>query len=75
LAACGNLSAGQIVEQVFALDKLLAPRKERIGNIVFMGMGEPLANYANVMKAVRILHDPACFNIGARITISTVGVP
>ena len=39
-------------------------------------MGEPLANYAQVMKAVRILHDPQCFNLGARrITISTVGVP
>ncbi len=48
----------------------------RISNIVFMGMGEPLANYANVMGAIRILHDPACFNLGARrITISTVGVP
>jgi 23S rRNA (adenine2503-C2)-methyltransferase len=47
-----------------------------ISNIVFMGMGEPLANYANVMQAVRILHDPKCFNLGARrITISTVGVP
>ena len=41
-----------------------------------MGMGEPLANYNNVMQAIRILHDPKCFNIGARkITISTVGVP
>ncbi|HSU67331.1 MAG TPA: 23S rRNA (adenine(2503)-C(2))-methyltransferase RlmN, partial [Tepidisphaeraceae bacterium] len=41
-----------------------------------MGMGEPLANYANVMQAVRVLHDPGCLNIGARrITISTVGVP
>jgi 23S rRNA (adenine2503-C2)-methyltransferase len=51
-------------------------RGARITNIVFMGMGEPLANYANVMAAVRILHDPQCFNIGARkITISTVGVP
>jgi 23S rRNA (adenine2503-C2)-methyltransferase len=48
----------------------------RITNLVFMGMGEPLANYANVMQAVRVLHDPKCFNIGARrITISTVGVP
>jgi 23S rRNA (adenine2503-C2)-methyltransferase len=72
----GNLTAGQIVEQVFALDRILAPAGERIGNIVFMGMGEPLANYAAVMEAVRILHDPKCFNIGARrITISTVGVP
>ena len=72
----GNLSAAQIVEQIFQLNLLLQPAGERITNIVFMGMGEPLANYANVMNAVRILHDPDCFNIGARrITISTVGVP
>ena len=94
----GNLTAAQIVEQVFRLNEILhvgsAPRTDaaearatvrsadptgdpqRITNIVFMGMGEPLANYANVMAAVRILHDPQCFNIGARkITISTVGVP
>jgi 23S rRNA (adenine2503-C2)-methyltransferase len=72
----GNLTAGQIVEQIFALDKFLQSQNERIGNIVFMGMGEPLANYNNVISAIRILHDPKCFNIGARrITISTVGVP
>jgi 23S rRNA (adenine2503-C2)-methyltransferase len=71
-----NLSADRIVQQIFLLNQILAHKKERIGNIVFMGMGEPLANYANVMKAVRIIHDPECFNIGARkITISTVGVP
>ena len=72
----GNLTAGQIVEQVYRLNLLLNPAGQRITNIVFMGMGEPLANYTNVMTAVRILHDPECFNIGARkITISTVGVP
>jgi 23S rRNA (adenine2503-C2)-methyltransferase len=74
----GNLSAAQIVEQVYELNRVLEGEKkgERISNVVFMGMGEPLANYANVMTAVRILHDPKCFNIGARkITISTVGVP
>jgi 23S rRNA (adenine2503-C2)-methyltransferase len=90
----GNLSAGQIVEQVFALNhegsgfRVQSSAKPNLNpeprtlnpsfitNIVFMGMGEPLANYANVMKAIRILHDPKCFNIGARkITISTVGVP
>jgi 23S rRNA (adenine2503-C2)-methyltransferase len=39
-------------------------------------MGEPLANYANVMQAIRVMHDPKCLNLGARrITISTVGVP
>ena len=49
---------------------------ETITNVVFMGMGEPFANYASVMQAIRILHDPQCFNLGARrITISTVGVP
>jgi 23S rRNA (adenine2503-C2)-methyltransferase len=77
----GNLTAGQIVEQVFALNRILAAgvpleRQVLVNHIVFMGMGEPLANYANVMKAIRIIHDPGCFNIGARkITLSTVGVP
>jgi 23S rRNA (adenine2503-C2)-methyltransferase len=78
----GNLSAGQIVEQVVQLNRLLrdtpgaSPADARVTNIVFMGMGEPLANYSNVMQAVRVLHDPLCLNLGARrITISTVGVP
>ena len=78
-----NLTAAQIVEQVIALNTVLAKanpkilgRNNRVNHIVFMGMGEPLANYANVMQAVRILHDPGCLNISARkITISTVGVP
>ena len=47
-----------------------------MSNIVLRGMGEPLANFANVVKAIKILHDPACFDLGARrITVSTVGVP
>ncbi|MDB5319180.1 MAG: rlmN [Phycisphaerales bacterium] len=75
----GNLTAGQIVEQVYQLNVLLQQGGDAVGritNVVFMGMGEPLANYANVMAAVRIMHDPGCFNIGGRrITISTVGVP
>ncbi len=73
----GNLSAGQIVEQIFHLNRLLTRRGGgRISNVVFMGMGEPMANYANVMQAVRILHEPKCFGLSARsITISTVGVP
>src|SRR5205823_3077973 len=81
----GNLRADQMVEQIFRLNQLLAEARagssrsgftDRITNVVFMGMGEPLANYANVMQAIRILHDPKCFNLGARrITISTVGVP
>jgi 23S rRNA (adenine2503-C2)-methyltransferase len=71
-----NLTSAQIVQQIFALNELMAIENQRINHVVFMGMGEPLANYANVMKAIRILHDPACFNIGARkITLRTVGVP
>lgn len=72
----GNLSPGQIVEQIYRINQLLHPEGQRVTNVVFMGMGEPLANYANVMQAIRILHDPGCLNIGARrITLSTVGVP
>jgi 23S rRNA (adenine2503-C2)-methyltransferase len=78
----GNLTAGQIVEQVVRLNEQLKlepldrGRPQKINSIVFMGMGEPLANYANVMAAIRVLHDPAGLNISARkITISTVGVP
>jgi 23S rRNA (adenine2503-C2)-methyltransferase len=75
----GNLSAGQIVEQVFVLNRLLeaaGDARGRITHIVLMGMGEPLANYIQVMEAIRILHDRRGFNIGGRkITLSTVGVP
>ena len=79
----GNLSAAQIVEQVISLNTVLANahparpvRDNRVNHIVFMGMGEPLANYANLMQAIRVLHDPGCLNISARkITVSTVGVP
>jgi 23S rRNA (adenine2503-C2)-methyltransferase len=72
----GNLDAGEIVYQLFLLNRMLQPNQQRITNIVFMGMGEPLANYANVMKAIRIVHDREAFDIGARrITVSTVGVP
>ena len=57
----GNLTAARIVEQVYELNVQLQPLGERITNIVFMGMGEPMANYANVMQAVRVLHDPELF--------------
>jgi 23S rRNA (adenine2503-C2)-methyltransferase len=70
----GNLSAGRIVEQVFRLRAL--PEVGRISNVVFMGMGEPLANYAAVTQAIRALNAPWGMGIGARrITVSTVGLP
>ena len=70
----GNLSGGRIVEQAYRLS--LMPEVGRISNIVFMGMGEPLANFKAVMHAVRTLAAPWGMGIGARkITISTVGLP
>ena len=70
----GSLSAGRIVEQVYRLDHL--PNVRRITNVVFMGMGEPLANLANVVKAVRTIASLDGMGISARkITISTVGLP
>lgn len=70
----GNLSAGRIVEQVWQLSRL--ENIERITNIVFMGMGEPLANLEPVIRAVEIINAPWGLGIGARnITISTVGLP
>ncbi len=69
-----NLSAGRIIEQVWQLARL--PDVGRISNIVFMGMGEPLANFASVMHAVRTLAAEWAMGISARkITISTVGLP
>lgn len=69
----GNLSAGRIVEQVWRLSRLEGVG--RISNVVFMGMGEPLANFKAVTHAVRTLAAPWGMGIGARkITISTVGM-
>jgi len=70
----GNLDAGQIVEQVHRLSWM--PGVDRVTNIVFMGMGEPLANADSVMQAIRTLNAPWGMGIGARrITVSTVGLP
>ena len=70
----GTLSAGRIVEQVWRLSRL--PGVERITNVVFMGMGEPLSNFQNVTRAIRILTSLWATGISARkITISTVGLP
>ena len=69
-----NLAADEIVGQVLAAQARLEPH-ERISNIVFMGMGEPLANYAAVVQAIAIL--TAEWGVGfspRRITVSTVGL-
>lgn len=70
----GNLSAGQIVEQVWQLGRL--PGVGRITNVVFMGMGEPLSNFEQVVRGLRHLTAPWGLGISARrITLSTVGLP
>jgi 23S rRNA (adenine2503-C2)-methyltransferase len=69
-----DLTAGQIVEQVWRLATLEGVG--RITNVVFMGMGEPLANFSSVVRAIRLLTAEWGLNISARrVTVSTVGVP
>jgi 23S rRNA (adenine2503-C2)-methyltransferase len=66
-----NLTAGEIVSQVIEIEK----ENGNISNLVYMGMGEPLDNYDNVLKSVRILNHPLGKTIGQRkITISTCGI-
>lgn len=67
-----NLSAGEMLEQVTAIQY---DSGIRVGNIVIMGIGEPFDNYDNVIKFLRLVHDPAGLNIGYRhITVSTCGL-
>ena len=77
-----NLSTAEIVEQVLAGSRMVRSGafpgdRERVSNVVFMGMGEPLANYRALMGAIRRLVDPVPAGLGmsARgITVSTVGL-
>ncbi len=67
-----NLDAGEIVQQLIEIEKKSG---EKIDNVVFMGMGEPLANLKNLLRAIRIINAPWGLGIGARhITISTSGL-
>ncbi len=70
-----NLEAGEVVRQVMHFERVLKARGQRVTNLVFMGMGEPLANYQATVRAVRILTHPRALGLGQRrITISTVGI-
>lgn len=67
-----NLDAGEVVQQLLLVEKASS---DQINNVVFMGMGEPLANFSNVVRAIRIINAPWGLEIGARhITISTSGL-
>ena len=67
-----DLTSGEIVEQILAVEQ---DTGVRISNVVFMGIGEPLNNYDNVINAIKIINNPKGLNIGARhISISTSGL-
>lgn len=67
-----NLTSGEIVEQLLAVQR---DENIKISNVVFMGIGEPLDNYDNVVNAIRIINNQKGINIGARhISISTSGL-
>lgn len=70
-----HLSVSQIIEQIWQANRLLEPANLRVGNLVFMGMGEPLDNYQNVLDSIRLANAQYSFNIGLRhITVSTCGL-
>jgi 23S rRNA (adenine2503-C2)-methyltransferase len=70
-----NLKAHEIVEQAVDAERLLAGEGRRVSHVVFMGMGEPMANYSAVMDSVRRLADPELLGISPRrIVVSTSGL-
>lgn len=69
-----NLTAGEIVDQVLCIQRHLGP-DERVSNVVFMGLGEPFANYEATLQAIRLLNSPGGLHIGQRrMTVSTSGL-
>ena len=69
-----DLSTEEIVGQLYNARFIL--KHSSIKNIVFMGMGEPLDNTENVIKAIKVISDQRCFNIARKnITVSTIGIP
>lgn len=74
-----SLTAAEMILQLVSLRALSADgvvqADRRVGNVVFMGMGEPLLNYANLVRAIRLLTDRRTFGISpGRITVSTAGI-
>ena len=70
-----DLDAGECIEQVLFCARKLALSGERLSNIVFMGMGEPLANWPATWATIQRLTDPEAFGMSARrLTVSTVGI-
>lgn len=71
-----NLEAAEILDQVIQANLYLSDEGRRVRNIVFMGMGEPFHNEANLHTALAVLRDKECFHHSpAQISVSTVGIP
>lgn len=71
-----NLLTDEIINQVLFFARRLEKEGACVNNVVFMGMGEPLLNYDNVLGAIRVLNDKGGFNLGIRhFSISTAGIP
>ncbi|HEU24788.1 MAG: 23S rRNA (adenine(2503)-C(2))-methyltransferase RlmN [Mesoaciditoga sp.] len=67
-----NLTSGEIIAQILGME---IEEDEKINNIVFMGMGEPMLNYDEVMRAIRVITDPKAFKISQRkVSVSTAGI-
>ncbi len=70
-----NLSMGEIVAQILLFSRFLKSDEEKVTNIVFMGIGEPLLNYDNVIGAIRLLNQENTLNLSPRrFSISTSGI-
>ena len=70
-----NLKSEHIISQVIHFAEILQQKGEHVTNLVFMGMGEPMANYDEMIRAVKILTHPRGFGLGQRhVTISTIGI-
>lgn len=70
-----NLEHYEIVDQILQIQNLVRDKEERIANIVFMGMGEPLLNYDSVINAIKLINHSEGLNIGVRhIAVSTCGI-
>ena len=69
-----DLNSGEIIDQVLFFNRFLKKEKQKVTNVVFMGMGEPFLNYKEVLETIKIVKND--LSIGARkISISTIGIP
>ena len=70
-----NLTAGEMLAEIFWINDYLRPKNQKVDTIVLMGSGEPMMNYDNVLSFLRLMHESYCLNFSYRnVTISTSGV-